>query len=166
MNQRALETLINLIWQSGNVQRSPIDSDPTARLERQQQIRRKRLQIGKVDVAGRETYFISKGNSTLHGKGTPLLACLNARENTPTKLANQRERRRRRCECEPKAALTLPAPPSLSLSICLSLSPIVTLLKCDPLAKCRFVIGAFSVDKTNDVARRATFFSCLALSSC
>lgn len=42
MNQRALETLINLIWQSGNGQRSPIDSDPTARLERQQQIRGKK----------------------------------------------------------------------------------------------------------------------------
>lgn len=61
MNQRALETLINLIWQSGNVQRSPIDSDPTARLERQQQIRRKRLQKGKVDVAGKGNLFHFKG---------------------------------------------------------------------------------------------------------
>lgn len=103
---------------------------------------------------------------TVQEKGTPLLACLNARENTPTKLANQRERRRRRCECEPKAALTLPAPLSIALSVSLfvSLSLIMTLLKCDPLAKCRFVIGAFSVDKTNDDARRATFFSCLARS--
>lgn len=132
MNQRALETLINLIWQSGNVRRSPIDSDPTARLERQQQIRRKRLQKGKVDVAGRGTYFISKGNSTLHGKGTPLLACLNARENTPTKLANQRERRRRRCECEPKAALTLPAPP-FPLSPSLSLFMPFSFSRHDPL---------------------------------
>lgn len=53
---------------------------------------------------------------TVQEKGTPLLACLNARENTPTKLANQRERRRR-CECEPKAALTLPAPLSIALSV-------------------------------------------------
>lgn len=107
---------------------------------------------------------------TVQEKGTPLLACLNARENTPTKLANQRERRRR-CECEPKAALTLLAPLSIALSVspllCLSLFLIMTLLKCDPLAKCRFVIGAFSVDKTNDDARRATFFFLpCALSSC